>query len=146
MLIMPRTPNALKSVITPHTALVPAPANASGKKIPAMSIGKSVGFMESLQGFYIFVLAGALAEKDVTGVNGQSMKPDTCKWEMHTFWKELSKEGLDTAPLQIFKTRLGALWTVCFSWMQDFGNIIRIKGYIWSRWSHLMVPSGPKEM
>lgn len=60
-----------------------------GKKIPAMSIGESTGRMESLQAFYVFVLAGPLAEKDVTGVNGQSMKPDTFKWEMHTFWKEL---------------------------------------------------------
>lgn len=49
--------------------------------------------MESLQGFYISFLAGPLAEKDVTGLNGKSRKPDTFKWEMHIFWKELTKEG-----------------------------------------------------
>lgn len=36
------------------------------EKIPAVSIGKSIRCMESLQSFYIFVLAGPLAEKDVT--------------------------------------------------------------------------------
>jgi len=99
------------------------------EKIPAMSVGNSIRHMESLQGFYIFVLAGPLAEKDVTGVDGQSMKPDTFKWEMHTFWKELSKAGVDTASLKIFKTTLGALWTGCSGWMQDNGDVVRIKGY-----------------
>lgn len=89
-----------------------------------------MGHMESLQGFYIFALADLLVEKDVTGVNVQSMKPDTVKRQMHTFWRELSKEGVDTASSKIFKTRLGALWTACFTWMQGFGNVIRIKGYI----------------
>lgn len=85
-----------------------------------------MGCMESLQGFYIFALADPLVEKDVTGLNVQSMKPDTFKWEIHTFWKELSKEGVDTASSKIFKRRLGALWTACFAWMQGFGNVIRI--------------------
>lgn len=86
--------------------------------------------MESLQGFYISFLAGPLAEKDVTGLNGKSRKPDTFKWEMHIFWKELTKEGVDTASLTIFKTRLGDLWRGCFIWMQDFVNVIGLKGYI----------------
>lgn len=145
MLSVSRNPNYPKSMIIPHTLPVPALADASGKKFPAMSVGKSIGHMESLQGFYTFVLAGPLAEKDVTGVNGQSMKPDTFKWEMHTFWKELSKEGVDTASLKIFQTSLGALWTGCFSWMQDIRSVVRIKGYTWSRWGHLVVPSGPEE-
>lgn len=50
-----------------------------------------------------------MAEKDVTGVNGQSKKPGTFKWEMHTFWKELSREGIETAPLTSTKSRWGAL-------------------------------------
>lgn len=73
-----------------------------GKKIPAMSSGKSVGHMEPFPGFYIFALVGPLAEKNEAEINGLSMKPDTRKWEMHTLWKELSKEEADTASLKIF--------------------------------------------
>lgn len=53
-----------------------------------------------------------MAEKDVTGVNGQSKKPGTFKWEMHTFWKELSREGIETAPLISTKSKRGALWVL----------------------------------
>ena len=67
---MPRTPNYPKSMIIPHMEPIPALADASGKKIPAMSIGKSIRHVGSLEGFYVFALAGPLAEKDVTGVNG----------------------------------------------------------------------------
>lgn len=53
--------------------------------------------------FYIFALAGLLAEKDGAEINGPSMKPDTHKWEMHTLWKELSKEEVDTTSFKIFE-------------------------------------------
>lgn len=53
-----------------------------------------------------------MAEKDVTGVKGQSKKPGTFKWEMHTFSKELSREGIETASLTSTKPRLGALWVL----------------------------------
>lgn len=59
--------------------------------------------MEPLPGFYIFSLAGPFAEKDGAEINGPSMKSDTDKWEMHTMWKDLSKEEVDTACLKIFK-------------------------------------------
>lgn len=59
--------------------------------------------METFPGFSIFALAGLLAEKDGKEINGPSMKPDTHKWEMHTLWKELSKEEVNTASLKIFK-------------------------------------------
>lgn len=66
-----------------------------------MSSGKSVRHMEPFPGFYIFALAGTLAEKNEAEINGPSVKPD--KWEMHTLWKELSKEEVDTASLKVFK-------------------------------------------
>lgn len=68
-----------------------------------MPSGKSVRHMEPFPGFYIFALAGPLAEKDGAEINGPSIKPDTHKWEMHTLWKDLSKEEVNTPSLKIFK-------------------------------------------
>lgn len=45
------------------------------------------------QVFYIFSLAGPLADKDGAEINGPSVKSDTNKWEMHTLEGAIQGRG-----------------------------------------------------